>query len=264
MKDYCVYMHYRENGDKKFPFYIGIGSKKRSLRNEGRNNLWSKIYSKYGKEVVYFIESCSREEAFVFEKMLICKYGKISDGTGYLSNLTDGGESGKTRSVICDGTLYSSLSSAASELNLCGPEAISQRIKSPHYNYHYVGEDNNYNPSLKKKCEQIPIVAGGIEYKSISDCARAYNMSVAGIRTRIKSPRFDFKEKGTIGNYNSKLHENGFAKPVIINDLFFKSISDAAIYLNKSVTSVFRLVNSNNNKFRYATKKEIHNSSSGY
>lgn len=263
MKDYCVYLHYKLNGDKKNPFYVGIGSLSRSKRNEGRNNLWTKIYNKYGKEVKYFVNGCSREEAFVFERMLISQYGKISDNTGYLSNITDGGESGLTRPVVCDGKLYSSLSSAASELGLSGPEAIHQKINSPYYNYYYLGCSNNYDPSIKKKSGPISVIADGVRYNSISECAKHYGISGAGVKTRIKSPRFNFMIDGDVSNYNSKLNRNGFAKPIFANGDMFTSITEAANYFGKSLTSMFRLVNSNDNNFRYATQEEIYNNTSG-
>ena len=263
MKDYCVYLHYKLNGDKRNPFYVGIGSVSRSNRNEGRNNLWTKIYNKYGKEVKYFVNECSREEAFVFERMLISQYGKISNNTGYLSNITDGGESGPTRPVVCDGKLYSSLSSAASELKLSGPEAVYQKINSPYYNYYYLGHSNNYNPLLKRKSNPIVVIADGVKYNSISECAKYYGISTAGVRTRIESPRFDFVIDGNVSNYNSKLNKNGFAKPVFADGVMFTSITEAANYFGKSLTSMFRLVNSNNDNFRYATKEEIYNNTSG-
>jgi hypothetical protein len=255
VNDYCVYLHYRLNGDKSNPFYIGIGSLSRSHRNEGRNNLWTKIYNKYGKEVKYFINGCSKQEAFVFERMLISQYGKIINNTGYLSNITDGGESGLTRAVICDGVLYSSLSSAASALGLSGPEAIHQKIKSPLYDYYYAGCKNNYNSLLKRKSDPIAVIADGVRYNSISECARKYKISIAGLRTRIKSPRFNFMEEGGVSNYNSSLNKNGFAKPIIAGDIMFTSLTDAANYFGKSLTSMFRLVNSKNNNFRYATQE---------
>lgn len=262
MKDYYVYLHYRGNNNNKFPFYVGIGSKSRSKRNEGRNAIWTKIYKKNGRVVKYFVEECSKEEAFVFERMLICQYGKICDGTGYLANITNGGESGLTKAVVCDGTVYSSLSSASSELGLSGPEAIFHRIKSPHYNYYYLGEESNYDPLVSKKCSNIVVIADGIEYESISSCAKKYNISTPGVRTRIESPRFDFKIKGTNGNYNPLLHTNGFAKAVYADGILFKSITDAANHFDKNLTYMFRLINSGNENFRYATIQEIYNSTS--
>lgn len=261
MNDFFVYMHYRQ-GDNTNPFYVGIGNKSRAYRKEGRNDIWNKIYKKHGRKVLMFAENCSRDEAFVFERMLICQYGKIHNNTGVLSNMTNGGEGGLTRAVYCDGEIYSSLASAASSLGLSEPSAISVRIKSPYYNYHYVDSVSNYSGN-KRPNAGVGVIANGVEYKSVNSCAKALGMSAPGVKTRILSPRFDFKFKNTEGNYNPNIHENGFAKAVMVNGLLFKSMTDASVHFGKSLTSMFRLIKSNNINFRYATQEEIYHSSSG-
>lgn len=69
-------------------FYVGIGNDiKRAYRNEGRNDHWTKVYSKYGKIVEIVSESISLDAAKEMEKHLIASIGLEN-----LCNKTLGGE----------------------------------------------------------------------------------------------------------------------------------------------------------------------------
>lgn len=89
-----VYLH-REL-DTGNVFYIGIGiakgCKHRAYRNEGRNNLWTKIFNKHGKAVEILIDNISWQAACFIETSLIQKYGRVCLKTGCLANMTNGGE----------------------------------------------------------------------------------------------------------------------------------------------------------------------------
>lgn len=92
---YFVYRHVRL--DKNEPFYIGIGTvSKGGLYNRAfskkRNNLWGKITEKTNYRVEILFETNKAQEVFSKEIEFIKLYGRISDNTGVLANLTTGGE----------------------------------------------------------------------------------------------------------------------------------------------------------------------------
>lgn len=87
------------------PFYIGKGSEERYrlCKHEfGRSHTANKIKSICVKNVkVYFLyKNLSEEEAFKYEKYYINVFGRKDNGTGILTNHTDGGDgmSGNVRS----------------------------------------------------------------------------------------------------------------------------------------------------------------------
>jgi len=89
-KNNVVYLH-RKVTDNSI-FYVGIGNKKRPFHFRGRNNLWHKIFKKYGCFVDVIKTGLTRNEAISIEKLLIDYYGKIKNDSGILSNMTDGGD----------------------------------------------------------------------------------------------------------------------------------------------------------------------------
>lgn len=100
---YYLYRHIRL--DKNEPFYIGIGTKseKGLIKNSAiyrraydsekcRNKVWKDIVRKTQYEVEILIESNDYDFILNKEIEFIKIYGRINNGTGVLSNLTDGGE----------------------------------------------------------------------------------------------------------------------------------------------------------------------------
>ena len=87
-----VYRHIRL--DKNEPFYIGIGSSddvNRAFIKNGRNKLWSDIYSKTDIDIEILMNNLTWEEAKQKEKEFIALYSRIDNNTGTLANLTNGG-----------------------------------------------------------------------------------------------------------------------------------------------------------------------------
>jgi hypothetical protein len=85
-----VYLHKRNDTDTVF--YVGIGKTKyRAYSKSGRNKHWHNVVNKVGYSVEIIEDNILIENAFVMEKELIEKYGKISSG-GSLVNITNGGE----------------------------------------------------------------------------------------------------------------------------------------------------------------------------
>ena len=90
MDNYLVYKHLTTDGNI---FYIGLSNNKtRPFHFHNRNNLWHKIYNKYGCVVEIIAENLTKEEACELEQSLIEKYGKRCDNSGCLANITSGGD----------------------------------------------------------------------------------------------------------------------------------------------------------------------------
>ncbi len=99
---YYLYRHTRlDTGE---PFYVGIGTKgertsnrmstlyNRAYSKDRRNNIWVRIIAKTQYEVEILLES--NDYNFVKQKEIefIALYGRINNDTGFLTNMTDGGE----------------------------------------------------------------------------------------------------------------------------------------------------------------------------
>lgn len=93
-----VYRHLRPDGKV---FYVGIGSYDRAYNKDNRTDFWKRIVDKYGYEVQILTSFDDREDACELEKVLISYYGRRDLGTGYLVNLTDGGEGREGMSEEC-------------------------------------------------------------------------------------------------------------------------------------------------------------------
>jgi hypothetical protein len=88
---FYVYAHYRSTDPHGNPFYIGKGKANRDTSHK-RNPYWKNIVAKHGFVSKKIKENLTEDEAWGLEKSLIQQYGKLSDGTGCLCNLADGGE----------------------------------------------------------------------------------------------------------------------------------------------------------------------------
>lgn len=99
-----LYRHIRL--DKNEPFYIGIGSDnayKRANDKKNRNKIWNDIAAKTDYEVDILFDNISWEDACKKEIEFISLYGRKSNKSGILANLTIGGE-GKVGCIISDKT----------------------------------------------------------------------------------------------------------------------------------------------------------------
>jgi hypothetical protein len=90
-RGYYVYLH--RDRATQCPFYVGKGKGSRGYDTEARHPDWHKkvktLPAGFAIEIVK--NDLSEEEAYDLERELIRKYGKLSDGTGTLVNVTDGG-----------------------------------------------------------------------------------------------------------------------------------------------------------------------------
>ncbi len=86
-----VYTHTRL--DTSVIFYIGIGKDySRANSKKNRNKYWHNIVDSVGYSVDIVAQGVSWESAANLEKELIAEYGRKDLGTGYLVNMTDGGD----------------------------------------------------------------------------------------------------------------------------------------------------------------------------
>ena len=75
------------------PFYIGIGTMRRSTNFRQRGKAWDEYVKLNGKPVVEVLhENVDQQTAYQIEIYLIRYYGKKVDGIGDLVNITDGGK----------------------------------------------------------------------------------------------------------------------------------------------------------------------------
>ena len=88
---FYVYAHYKSDSPDSDPFYIGKGKSSRDSYHK-RNPYWKNIVAKHGFVSKRIAENLTEQEAWELEKTLIKQYGKLTEGTGCLCNIADGGE----------------------------------------------------------------------------------------------------------------------------------------------------------------------------
>jgi len=88
--NYYLYRHIRL--DKNEVFYVGIGNSKRAYSKYSRNPYWHNIVDKTEYEIQVLKKDLSWEDACELEKILINYYGRKDLNTGYLTNMTNGGD----------------------------------------------------------------------------------------------------------------------------------------------------------------------------
>lgn len=90
MNNKVVYRHITL--DTNQVFYIGIGKVSRPKSKNNRNKFWQHVVNKHGYYSEVLKDNLSHEEACELEELLILEYGRRDLGTGYLVNMTDGGD----------------------------------------------------------------------------------------------------------------------------------------------------------------------------
>jgi len=93
---FYVYLHIRN--DDGSPFYVGKGYGNRYKQRDRVNKHWKNIVNKYGFDIILLEQDLSEPEAFELEKYWIKRIGRISDKTGSLVNITNGGDGASGRS----------------------------------------------------------------------------------------------------------------------------------------------------------------------
>jgi hypothetical protein len=225
-----VYRHIRH--DKNEPFYIGIGtSESRAYRKDGRNPIWKKIVNSTSYTVEILFDNLSKEDACKKEKEFISLYGRISDGTGCLSNITIGGDIligsdnpmyNVGEPVIIDGVHYSSIAEASRSTGL-HHKTIVFRIKSktfPKYIY----------SDFSKNVEKIPV-------EKLSEYRRKNNPMYGKAHTEEVKKTISKKNKGRKKSELSSMINKVVKvnrREVIVGNNIYMSIGHAAHYLGVS------------------------------
>jgi len=88
---FYVYAHYKADDPGGNPFYIGKGKSSREL-SQHRNPFWQNIVKKHGFISKRLYENLTEQQAWDIEINLINHFGKLTEGTGCLCNLANGGE----------------------------------------------------------------------------------------------------------------------------------------------------------------------------
>ena len=90
LSHYYVYIHKKATSGEIF--YVGKGKNNRCTSVKGRSKHWRNIHNKHVVICEIVANSLMESEAFLLEKKLIRKFGRLDLGEGTLVNLTDGGE----------------------------------------------------------------------------------------------------------------------------------------------------------------------------
>jgi hypothetical protein len=99
LNNYCVYAHYKSL-ENNIPFYIGMGSIRRSKSKNPRSRHWRNIVNKHGYYVKLLAERLFQEDAWNLEIKLIGMFGRLDLKTGPLINKNAGGNTMPTRAGI--------------------------------------------------------------------------------------------------------------------------------------------------------------------
>ena len=190
-----VYRHRRLDSGKIF--YVGISKDKRRPYVGGRyrNKIWNRIVSKTDYDVEILISEISYEDAIDLEVFLISIYGKLSNNTGTLSNLTDGGEGTLGIKSWCAGTkgICKANSGSFKKGHKLG---IGRKLSEEHRKKI---SDNKRGKKLSKKTIELIRehtkkmcldLYTGIYYESLNDGCASVN-----IRTNTEATRISRKSK---------------------------------------------------------------------
>ena len=90
MNNKLVYRHITL--DTNQVFYIGIGKINRPNSKKNRNKFWHNVVNKHGYYSEIIKDNLNHQEACELEQLLILEYGRRDLNTGYLVNMTDGGD----------------------------------------------------------------------------------------------------------------------------------------------------------------------------
>ncbi len=159
-----LYRHIRL--DKNQPFYIGIGGLNsfdnydRAHFKYQRGEIWNRIANKADYSIEIMLDNLSKEEAIVKEIEFIKLYGRMNLKTGFLANLTDGGEGSqnivydrsKNKIKVCAGDVFNRLTIVEETNSVKSTKGKLVRVfkcRCSCGNEHYARLSNLRNNSIK-------------------------------------------------------------------------------------------------------------------
>lgn len=191
MNDYYTYILY--DGDTDEPFYVGKGSGDRWMEhlreahkpisrqsNPMKCNKIREIERRSGSIGCIRIRMDNEHDSFEYERMLILLYGRQCDGSGILTNISDGGQGGsKARSVSAFNSktgefigFFETVSAAASSLSIKCSDISSclagRQRTTKGYIFRGGKDDNSINP-FNRNCP-VDVYHIGISLIKVSSC----------------------------------------------------------------------------------------------
>lgn len=206
---YYVYLHRKATTGEIF--YVGKGKGKRAWSRRSRNKFWKVVEKKHGFIVEIFMDNLQEWYALELERELICQYGRRNNGTGVLTNITDGGEGVAGLEHTLENKLKASLRSSG----MNNPQADQKE-------YHFI------NIYTEEVFIGTRVAISQYIGKSVTDLfnSRTYSIhgwKLAGTRERCKHDTtvYTFKHKtGHVFTGNRKDFKNEFGinpKPLFGN-----------------------------------------------
>jgi hypothetical protein len=245
-----VYRHIRL--DKNEPFYIGIGEKEnRAYTKRARNHHWHHIVKNTDYKIQILFDDLTWEKACEKEIELIKIYGRKDLGLGTLVNLTDGGEGQLGKTSWNKGKKTSEETIKKMKSKIVSEETI-KKISESH-------KKNGIKPpsrkgtilseKTKKKLSEFnkgKIISEQTRNK-ISESLRGKTVS---IETKKKIGEFN-KGKFVSEESRKKMSEahNYQKKIVVIDEITYYSITDAAKHFEVSNKTIVDRIKSKSEKF---------------
>lgn len=230
-----VYRHIRL--DKNEPFYIGIGEKEnRAHKTHGRNEFWKKIANKTNYRVEILFDDLTWEQAQEKEIEFIALYGRRDLGTGILTNLTDGGENPPR--------MFGHKFNVGRKASLETKKKMSDLRKGRTFSE----ETRKLKSQIAKEKGQRPYLPVGFKHSEESKKLMSESSKGQIFSEETRKKLSDAKKGKTANN----------AKAVIIDDIAYKSVSDAAKELGLLRRTVTERIKSTDLEFinwKYQTKK---------
>ena len=147
-------------------FYVGLGSKSRpfEMGKTRRTKKWWDVVQEHGIEVEVLADDLSLSEAQELEQLLILEYGFEN-----LVNHTGGGETGPKDWKHTDET----------------KAKMAESLKGHTHNLGRVCSEET------KGKLGAPVTVGDIEFKSMTDAAKAFGITKQAVKYRCESSHFD-------------------------------------------------------------------------
>lgn len=193
MNNHYVYFH-RKSSDGSV-FYVGIGNGRRAYRKSRRSEIWNRFVNKYGLIVDIVDSNITIDEAKKLEIKYIKEFGRISNKTGCLVNLTDGGDGRYGYKCSEETKLKMSNAQMGKKHTEETKRVIRENtIKREAWKHLPRSKSESHRKSLSEsriKKYGRKIYVEGVKYNSIKEASLKFNMSSQKILHRLNSKNFE-------------------------------------------------------------------------